>query len=161
MLQARLYALYQGSRSVLCFMIVGYTCEIVAMSTIMGFADAEARSTKYVYVNLLLSIHAHESCYLFGNIVTNEILEGLYICNVQGPYFYELYIFWLPLLVWDSMLCLLALWHGIRNCISGYRARRMDGVHIADVVVKGNAGYFFWYAPSASPLFCFCSPFAR
>lgn len=87
-----------------------------------------------------------------GNIASNEILNGIYVFGVvKAPAFYELYIFWLPLLVWDSILCSLVLWHGIRDYISGYRARRWDGVHITDVLIKGNAGYFVWYAPSTSP----------
>ncbi|KAH0828765.1 hypothetical protein J3R83DRAFT_3201, partial [Lanmaoa asiatica] len=117
MLQGRLYALYQRSRIILALMIFGYVCEVAAISTILGFID--------------------------DSRITNEIVAGLYICTVDGPSFFRLYIFWLPVLVYDTGLCLLALWYGISIWMSGYRARRMDGVYIADVLVKGNAGYFF------------------
>ena len=83
-------------------------------------------------------------CFLFGNKAVDEIM-GLYICaDVRHPSFYELYVSWLPVIVYDTMLCLLALWHGIRNWLE-YRIRRMDGVNIADAVIKGNVRYFLWY----------------
>jgi len=83
--------------------------------------------------------------YLFGNIATNEIAKGLYICaNTQSPPFYRSYDIWLPVVVYDGILCLLAVWHGVRSWMTGYRTGRSDGVNIADILVKGNAGYFLW-----------------
>ena len=32
--------------------------------------------------------------------------------------------------------------------MQGYRAKRVDGVYIADVLVKDNVGYFLWCACS-------------
>lgn len=82
-------------------------------------------------------------------IVTNEIETGLYICaDTQAPSFYHQYIIWLPVIVFDGVLCVLALWYGISHWMSGYRAMRIDGVYIADALIKGHATYFFWYALS-------------
>ena len=82
-------------------------------------------------------------------VVTNETLPGLHICaNTQGPSFFQPYILWLPVVVYDGILCLLAAWRGIRSWMEGYRFRRLNGVYIADVLVKDNVGYFLWYACS-------------
>ncbi|KAF8125424.1 hypothetical protein EV363DRAFT_630127 [Boletus edulis] len=116
-LQTRVYALYQGSKKILALIIFGYGCEIAAMLTISG----------YLYSDLA---------------ITNEILPGLYICaDTQAPSFYEPYVIWLPVIVYDGILCLLALWHGIRTWMSD-RTKRLDGVYIADVLIKDNVGYF-------------------
>ncbi|KAF8121058.1 hypothetical protein EV363DRAFT_1366785 [Boletus edulis] len=117
-LQIRVYALYQGSKKIRALMIFGYGCEIAAVLTISG----------YLYSDLA---------------TTNEILSGLYICaDTQAPSFYRPYVIWLPVVVYDSILCLLALWHGIRTWMSGYRTKQLDGVYIADVLIKDNVGYF-------------------
>ncbi|KAH0828772.1 hypothetical protein J3R83DRAFT_3210 [Lanmaoa asiatica] len=149
MLQGRLYALYQRSRIILPLMIFGYVSEIAAMSTILGFVDY-SRST------FAFPLNNSRSCIrglpVSEILVPNEIMTGLYICSVDLPSFFRLYIFWLPVLVYDTGLCLLALWYGISVWMSGYRARRMDGAYIADVLLKGSAGYFLWtrhLAPSA------------
>ncbi|KAN0082450.1 hypothetical protein V8E55_008245 [Tylopilus felleus] len=99
-------------------MIFGYICEIAAMVIILGLLDADSQ-------------------------ITNEILPGLHICaNIDGPSFYQPYVLWLPVVVYDGILCLLAAWRGIRSWMQGYRAKRVDGVYIADVLVKDNVGYF-------------------
>jgi len=99
-------------------MILGYVCEIAAVTTVMGFVDAYAQTT-------------------------NTILEGLYICaDVRGPSFYQEYLFWLPFIVYDGMLCMLALWHGISSRMSGYHAKWKTGIYVADILIKGNVGYF-------------------
>ncbi|KAI9573082.1 hypothetical protein HD554DRAFT_2167369 [Boletus coccyginus] len=117
-LQVRVYALYQRSKIVLALMIFGYVCEIAAMVTILGLLDAYAQTT-------------------------NEIAKGLYICaNTQSPPFYRSYDIWLPVVMYDGILCLLAVWHGVRSWVTGYRVGRSDGVNIASILVIGNAGYF-------------------
>lgn len=101
-------------------------------------------------VSYLLSVHADAFMgYLFANTVTNEILIGLYICaNTQAPSFYHQYVLWLPVVVYDGLLCLLAVRRGVSSWMSGYRAKRLDGVYITDILVKDNVGYFVWYGCS-------------
>jgi len=71
------------------------------------------------------------------------MMAGSYICtDVHSPSFFQMYIFWLPVIVGHGVLCLVALWHGIRNWMSGYRIRGMNRVHLADVLIKGNVGYY-------------------
>lgn len=53
MLQVRLYALYQRSRTILAFMVSCYVCEIAAVSTIMIFLGADAQSTSGLPANPL------------------------------------------------------------------------------------------------------------
>ena len=74
---------------------------------------------------------------------------GLYICaDTQALSLYPPYVVRLPVVVYDGILCLLAVWRGVRIWMSGYRANRLDGVHIAEILVQDNAGYFVWYACS-------------
>ena len=83
------------------------------------------------------------------NTVVNEIQPGLYICaDTNAPSFYRQYIIWLPVIVFDGVLCLLAVWNGVNHWMSGYRPKRIDGVYIADALIKGNAIYCVWYALS-------------
>jgi len=119
MLQLRLYALYRRSRIILTFMIFGYVCEIVAMAVIMGYLAEYAK-------------------------ITNNLLGALYICgDVKAPSFYRAYVIWLPVLVYDGLLCLLALWSGIDHWRSGHCAERLHLRCIADTLVVGNVAYFF------------------
>lgn len=119
-------------------MTFGYLCEIAATTVIIGLVEEYSQSTSIRF--------PRRSRSLFGKktIVTNEVLPGLYVCaDVRAPSFYRLYLLWLPLIVYDGALCLLALWHA---WISGYRVGRTDGACIQDGLVAGNASYFFWYA---------------
>lgn len=101
---------------------------------------------------LYLPIRAYDAVPgLFGNTATNEITTGLYMCaSEDGPTFYYSYGFWLPVTVYDGILCLFALWYGVSTWMSGYCANGMNRVHIVDALVKGNMGYFFRYARSPS-----------
>jgi len=117
-LQVRLYALYRASKTILALMTLGYVCEIAAMLTIFVLLDA-------------------------GSQITNEIMNGLYICaDLEAPSFYRQYVIWLPVVAYDGILFLLAARRGVSIWMSGYRAKRVDGVYIADVLVKDNVGYF-------------------
>ena len=57
MLQARLYALYQGSRTIFSILVFGYVCEIAAMSAIAGFLDAHSRSKSISLVIYVIQVH--------------------------------------------------------------------------------------------------------
>jgi len=117
-LQARLYALYQRSRFILAVMVFVCVSQLAAMATIVGFLDMYWQ-------------------------ITNEILTGSYMCaDENAPSFYRLYVLWLPAIVGDSILCLLALWHGIRTWMSGYRISGKNTMFLADALIKGNVGYF-------------------
>lgn len=132
-------------------MIFGFVCEIVAVMTIVGFAIADLRSTSVRYTPIFHQpIHVYDSIAdLFGNAVTNEIMAGFYICvDLGGPSLYHSYGIWLPIIVYDGILFLLALWKSVSSWISGDRARQINGARITDALVKGNASYFFRYARS-------------
>jgi len=123
MLQVRLYSLYQGSRIVLTIMLLGYVCEIAAMTAITG----------------IINIYAE---------IGNQALGGLYICtDVHIPSFYHTYVLWLPVIVYESILYLFVLWYGVGHWMSGYRIKRMaDRMSVTDGLVTGNASYFLCIA---------------
>lgn len=106
-LQARLYALYHESNKILALMVSSYVCEIAAVLTIWGFLNAGAQRTSF-------SIHTGSR--IHRDLVTNNISPTSYICaNAHDPSFYRPYVFWLLIVVYDSILCLLALWRGVRT----------------------------------------------
>lgn len=88
-LQARLYALYRGSKIILVLMgsVKSQPCRPSWVSS------THLHKVCLLTLYLFLSIHAHESRmrgHIFGNIVSNEVLTGLYICAiVQGPSLWE------------------------------------------------------------------------
>ncbi|KAH7919945.1 hypothetical protein BV22DRAFT_836506 [Leucogyrophana mollusca] len=115
-LQMRIYALYQRSNKVLSFTALGYLAEIIAMSTILGIANAHI-------------------------VAINEPIPGIGICsatNIPASF----YRFWLPIIAFEGTLCLLALWVGIRDLVSGYRAQGINGVNVLEVLVKDSVFYF-------------------
>ncbi|KAH7922529.1 hypothetical protein BV22DRAFT_1131339 [Leucogyrophana mollusca] len=115
-LQMRIYALYKRSNRVLSFTALGYLAEIIAMSTILGIANAHI-------------------------VAINEPIPGIGICsatNIPASF----YRFWLPIIAFEGTLCLLALWVGIRDLVSGFRAQGINGINVLEVLVKDSVFYF-------------------
>ncbi|KIJ62348.1 hypothetical protein HYDPIDRAFT_114878 [Hydnomerulius pinastri MD-312] len=77
-------------------------------------------------------------------IAISEPVAGLYICtDIWGSTIFKFYSFWIPVVIFESILCLLALCVSIRHLLSGYRARGINGVDLSGALVKGNVFYFF------------------
>lgn len=111
--------------------------------------NSQCASVRYLYANLLPTVY--DSVFMRKQPPTRLFTMGLYVCaNEDGPPFYRSYGFWLPVTVYDGILCLLALWYGVGIWMSGRRLNRMNGVYISDSLVKGNAGYFFLAHPTRS-----------
>lgn len=127
-------------------MLLGYVCEIAAMIAITGIVDIYAKGVSVLYSHSYFWL----TCALTEsnpNIVTNQAEGGLYICaDVNIPPFYHLYLLWLPVVVYESILYLFVLWYGVGHWMSGYRIQQMnDRVSVTDGLVTGNASYFLWY----------------
>ncbi|KAH7919935.1 hypothetical protein BV22DRAFT_1050715 [Leucogyrophana mollusca] len=123
-LQMRLYALYQRSNKVLSFTVLGYLAEIIAMSTILGIANAHI-------------VDANRR----GSTAINEPVPGIGICsatNIPASF----YRFWLPIIAFEGMLCLLALRIGIGDLVSGFGVQGISGVNVVKVLVKDSVFYF-------------------
>jgi hypothetical protein len=124
-------------------MTFGYVCEIAATSVIVGLVEDYSQSTS-LHFPMPFTRTPH---WLRNTLVTNEVLPGLYICaDLRAPSFYRLYLLWLPWIVYDGALCLLALWCAVGCWRSGRGLGRTDGACIQDSLVAGNASYFFLYA---------------
>ncbi|KIJ62696.1 hypothetical protein HYDPIDRAFT_30288 [Hydnomerulius pinastri MD-312] len=119
-LQVRLYALYNCSKKLLFSVGGAYIAEIVAMSTILGMANAT-------------------------DTVASELLPGVFICIgiadlMNRPIFF--YSFWLLLVTFESILFLLAVRFGVQRSNEYCRPMSASGRHLGGVVVMGNAVYF-------------------
>ncbi|KIJ58668.1 hypothetical protein HYDPIDRAFT_119361 [Hydnomerulius pinastri MD-312] len=115
-LQMRLYVLYNNSKRILLLTGGAYIAEIVVMSTIVGIIDLNADSV-------------------------NEPAPGIFICtDLSVPKIS--YSFWLTPLIFESILCLLAIRIGIQRSKDHLRPALMSGTRLVNVVVMGNIMYF-------------------
>lgn len=116
-LQLRLYVLYDRSRRVLLFMGFVYVAEILAMAVILVTANLTSGST-------------------------NEPIPGLKLCTNTGLS-NSFYIFWLPVLSFECILCSLAVWAGVRRSRNDTSPISVSNkIRLLDVLIKGNVGYF-------------------
>ncbi|KIJ58958.1 hypothetical protein HYDPIDRAFT_33664 [Hydnomerulius pinastri MD-312] len=115
-LQMRLYVLYNNSKKILFLTGGAYIAEIIAMSTIVGIANVSA---DYV----------------------NEPAPGIFVCtDLDSPKIY--YSFWLAPLIFESILCLLAIRIGILRSKDHFRPALISGARLVDVIIMGNVMYF-------------------
>ncbi|KAH7920725.1 hypothetical protein BV22DRAFT_1132849 [Leucogyrophana mollusca] len=117
-LQMRIYALYKRSRRVLVFMIATFVMEIIAMSTIMIVVDT-------------------------GVEIVNNLPPDAKICVAEDvPGFF--FAWWLPVIVFEGLLCMFALSAGVRQLVSRTKMEGFRGGRAVDALVKGNVFYFLW-----------------
>ncbi|KIJ67240.1 hypothetical protein HYDPIDRAFT_107979 [Hydnomerulius pinastri MD-312] len=115
-LQMRLYVLYNNSKKVLFLTGGAYIAEIVAMSTILGIVG--------VNVDFL-----------------NEPAPGIFICaNLNAPKVY--YGIWLAPVIFESILCLLAIRIGIQRSKDHLKPALISDTRLVNVIVMGNVMYF-------------------
>ncbi|KIJ58959.1 hypothetical protein HYDPIDRAFT_33666 [Hydnomerulius pinastri MD-312] len=115
-LQMRLYVLYNNSKKILILTGGAYIAEIVAMSTILGIAYGNAKSA-------------------------NEPAPGIFICtNLNKPKIF--YSFWLAPLIFESILCFLAIMIGVQRSKDHFRPALISGTRLVNVIVMGNVIYF-------------------
>jgi len=114
-LQMRLYALYLGNKKILAFMIICFVvssgCAAVIMGTVLSHVTA-----------------------------ISELIPGQRFCIPLGisPNFY---IFWIPILAFESLLGGLALIRGIRNTRSD-RGIFYFGRDLVNILIRDSVLYF-------------------
>ncbi|KIJ17896.1 hypothetical protein PAXINDRAFT_98073 [Paxillus involutus ATCC 200175] len=118
-LQMRLYALYNKSKKLVVFTGAMYLAEIIAMSGILLKVDLEVETS-------------------------NQPLPGITICTaLMTPN--VLYSFWIPPLVFESILCFLSIWVGVKRSRQYLKPALVKGnrMRLVNVVIMGNVMYFF------------------
>ncbi|KAG1751502.1 uncharacterized protein EDB91DRAFT_610192 [Suillus paluster] len=116
-LQLRLYALYSRSQKILIAMAIGFTTEIMVMSVF--FAIGTAKDT-----------------------ITNEPLPGIRVCAVTRAAPVVAYV-WLPDIVFEAFLFLLAARIGFKRGRFGFNIFRMERKSLINALLYGNVHYFF------------------
>ncbi|KIJ59364.1 hypothetical protein HYDPIDRAFT_118577, partial [Hydnomerulius pinastri MD-312] len=112
----RLFVLYNNSKKILFLTGGAYIAQIIAMSTIVGIVDVSADTV-------------------------NEPAPGIFICtNLAAPKIFS--GFWLAPLIFESILCLLAIRIGIQRSKDHLRTALFSGTRLVNVVVMGNVIYF-------------------
>ncbi|KAI6166702.1 hypothetical protein EDD17DRAFT_1545313 [Pisolithus thermaeus] len=95
----------------------GFVVEIMAMAAILAAANATSGST-------------------------NEPIPGLEFCTNTGVT-NSFYVFWLPVLCFECILCSLAIWAGVRRSRNNTNPLSVSNkIRLLDVLIKGNVGYF-------------------
>ncbi|KAG6333359.1 hypothetical protein ID866_5735 [Astraeus odoratus] len=111
----RLYALYNRSRRIMLVVVSCYVLEIFAMIAMLVMANLTSGTD-------------------------NQPTPGLTFCtNVDVSNTF--YVFWLPLLAYESLLCFLAIRAGIKWSGEG-SAQIKSNSRLWDVLVRGNVIYF-------------------
>ncbi|KAH7925267.1 hypothetical protein BV22DRAFT_453086 [Leucogyrophana mollusca] len=129
-MQLRVYALYNRSNRVLIFMILCYIAEIASMAVFMAQSNADL-------------------------VVMNEVLPGVGLCTASSiPS--SLDDFWYPVMLFEGMLCTLALWAGITH-IRELRGLGAGGViqafrpgRVIEVFVRDSVFYFVCMSATCS-----------
>ncbi|KAL4076320.1 hypothetical protein J3A83DRAFT_2175688 [Scleroderma citrinum] len=121
----RLYALYHGSKKLLIFTTVVFIAEIGA--------------TMWILISVDSASAADISFGGYGKI--NTCFSPL---SATFAYFY------VPCFVFEAMLCLFAIYAGVKNSRGrGHTSARFDRFRLIDVLIQGNVINFF------SPLLMF------
>ncbi|KAI6114237.1 hypothetical protein F5141DRAFT_1105262 [Pisolithus sp. B1] len=95
----------------------GFVVEIMAMAAILAAANGTSGST-------------------------NEPIPGLKFCTNTGVT-NSFYVFWLPILCFECILCSLAIWAGVRRSRNNTNPISVSNkIRLLDVLIKGNVGYF-------------------
>ncbi|KAF8843232.1 hypothetical protein BDN67DRAFT_964600 [Paxillus ammoniavirescens] len=118
-LQMRLYALYNKSKKLVVFTGAIYLAEIIAMSGILLKANLDVETS-------------------------NHPLPGINICTaLMTPSVF--YSFWIPPLIFESILCFLSIWIGVKRSRQYLQPALVKGnrMRLVNVVIMGNVMYFF------------------
>ncbi|KIJ64098.1 hypothetical protein HYDPIDRAFT_28988 [Hydnomerulius pinastri MD-312] len=114
----RLYVLYNNSKKILFLTGGAYIAEIAVMSTILGIADPNIRIDSI-----------------------NEPAPGIFICaDLIVPKVFD--SFWLCPLIFESILCLLAIRIGIQRSKDHLKPALISGTRLVNAVLMGNVMYF-------------------
>lgn len=115
-LQMRIYALYSLNRKVLILIVAGFICASTASAVVMGKALSQ-----------ITAIAAHP-------------IPGLVSCVPAGvpKHFFA---FWIPILVYESLLCGLALFRGFQTFQSSASPFR-SGKYLVSILIRDSILYF-------------------
>lgn len=114
-LQVRLYALYFLNKRVLALMATCFVATSVASAVVLATTLSEMKASSH-------------------------ILPGVPVCVPIGVPSH-LYAFWIPMIVFESLLCGMALFRGFQGVFGG-RALFRSGRHLVDILVKDSIIYF-------------------
>ncbi|KAL4076363.1 hypothetical protein J3A83DRAFT_2184930 [Scleroderma citrinum] len=122
-LQMRLYALYNCSKRLLIFLIVTFVAEIGTVMWILISSNLLMRGTIVMY---------HITFGMYGE---TDLCGGL----VTTAYAYV----WVPCLVFETILCLFAIYAGIKHSRGQLcRPVKSNRPRLIDVLIHGNVIYF-------------------
>lgn len=138
-LQMRIHALYRNNKYILRVMLASF----VASTVVSGII---------VEVNLG-HIGCRKSC-LYGNLLFSELTRSLALPVIalpsgnicSGVFLPHFYAFWIPLLSFESFLCILALIHGYHTYRDDSHNLKIfggsDRQWLSDILVRDSIVYF-------------------
>ncbi|KAJ3841158.1 hypothetical protein F5878DRAFT_30965 [Lentinula raphanica] len=115
-LQMRLYALYFLNKRILCLMVGSFIITSASAATIMSIAISQ------------FQVEAH-------------LLPDLPCIITKAPSWF--FSFWIPILAFETLLCLLALIRGFRtHGNSGYPVRSDSGKRLVSLLIRDSVRYY-------------------
>lgn len=134
-LQTRLYALYSLDKRVLAFMLACFTLSMTASAYIMGSVLSKLTGTP------LHRIHFSRKMKSRLKVTPITLPTGGIFCLASGiPS--NFYMFWIPLLAFECLLCGLAVFKGLQTL----RSRRSvfhRGHLLVIILIRDSILYFF------------------
>jgi hypothetical protein len=142
-MQLRIYAMYSRSRRILILLIVCFAVEIGSMSAIL------ALSFRYMTgIPLILPFPAKNLNHvIFFNLSLGfqETVLGMRVCLPRTAPFYS-YAIWIPLIVFECLLFILALRVGLRH-VKQMRTVERRSVDMLGILVRDSIFYFLaWFS---------------
>jgi hypothetical protein len=150
-LQLRLYALYLHNKKVLAFMVICFltssACAAVIMGTVMSRVTGDTE-TSHSCSSMLISRPA-----------VSQLIPGMHFCIPLGvsP---DFYIFWLPIIAFETLLGVLALVRGVQTVRSDHGLMRV-GRDLINILIRDSVLYFLMYVPLPPHSVLSCIPSNR
>jgi len=115
-MQFRIFAMYKRSRSISIFVAVCFIGEVIAMSSILAYS--------YKHIDAV-----------------SEPLSQVHICTpINVPSYF--YAFWLPIISFECILLLLALWIGGQHIFELWTLRQWDSERVISILLRDSIFYF-------------------
>ncbi|PPQ78295.1 hypothetical protein CVT25_011754 [Psilocybe cyanescens] len=142
-LQVRIYALYLGSKIILTVTLIGFLTTTTLSSWIMGRAISSSsgeRSKNQIVIYVFDQEHS---------LVTLIPLEHADIFCVPFELHVKVYFFWVPVIIYEILLLVLALVRGLRMVNVRSLCHRTsfvkNGQQLVSILLRDSLLYFFLY----------------
>lgn len=135
----RIYAIYHENKSVLRLMLASFLVCSTTSAIIMGMSLRGIRGATAFSVKIWMFTKVPTTLATPVDVPDGKFCDGLGML----PHFYA---FWIPFLLFDTLLCILALIHGYRDYKEGDRniaaLKYFNQQRLSEILVRDSIIYF-------------------